>query len=443
MKNAIVSSADAVAIADTRDRRSLRMRTGALSLLAGAALLLGTFLGCSEELDEVAEVAGVEEVEEVDAPLKIGALLVNSETQTEAALDRLRALQLAVAHVNEAGGALGAPVEVVEGDTADIENETRRLIEEEGVHAIVGPASSAHALLVVDAAAPEGVLVVSPVASSPLLTANDDRDLFFRTLLSDAAQGPALAQLARERGFDNVGLIYRDDAWGQGLADAFQQAWTGAVTAVPSPADETLDSYMGLIKESAEGGAQALVLLAFSTEAPVILRESLESGTYDQFLFGDALRWSGLAAAVGRPGLANMYGTASGTSHESAPAVALDAAFRAKYGKDPAATYVKETYDAAIAIMLAAEKAWSASGTVIRDELREVGSAPGEPVLAGPDGVALALSIIRDGDEIDYEGAASSMDWDENGDLSQGHIVIWRFTADDGIEDVEVLPYER
>ena len=408
-----------------------RMAGVALALAAGVVLLAGALAACGNGNDN--EVT----------PLKIGVMLVNSETQTDTALDRLRSFKLAVKHVNEAGGVFGRPVETAEGDTLNPEGEARRLIDEEGVHVIVGPNSSADSLLVIEYAAPAGILVISPSASSPLLTVNEDRDLFFRTVLSDVAQGPALAQLTRERGFDNVGVIYRDDAWGLGLADAFRQAWTGGVTVVASPAGGVQESYQDLIEQSAQGGAQALVLLTFWHEAVVILTEALESGLYDRFLFGDALRRAGLVEAVGGGRLAGMYGTVSGPSHENASTIAWDAAFHDEYGEGTESTYVKETYDATVAVALAAEAAGSVQGMAIRDELRGVGSAPGEQVLPGPEGIARAMSIVRDGGDVDYEGASSSIDWDENGDLKQGYIGIWRFTADDGIEDVEVIPYER
>ncbi len=403
-------------------------RLVALALATGLALLVSALTACGEGREVT--------------PLKIGVMLVNSETQTETALDRLRAFKLAIKHVNAGGGVFGRPVEFAEGDTLNPEAEARRLIEEEGVHAIVGPNSSADSLVVVGVAAPASVLVISPSASSPLLTLNEDRDLFFRTALSDVAQGPALARLTRERGFDNVGVIYRDDAWGTGLAEAFRQAWTGDVVLIASPA-ELRESYLDLLEESARGGAQALVLLTFWPEAEVILPEALASGLYDQFVFGDALRRAELAAAVGGGRLAGMYGTASGPSHDSASTVTWDAAFRDEYGEGTEASYVKETYDAAIAVMLAAEAAGSAGGLAIRDELRGVGSAPGERVLPGLDGLAQALGIIRDGGDVDYEGAANSIDWDTNGDLRRGYIGIWRFTRDDEIEDVEITPYER
>ena len=268
------------------------------------------------------------------------------------------------------GGVLGRPVEFAEGDTLHPEAEARRLIEEEGVHAIVGPNSSADSLLVIEVAAPADVLVISPSASSPLLTRHADRDLFFRTALSDVAQGPALARLTRERGFDNVGVIYRDDAWGRGLAEAFGHAWTGDAVLVVSPT-ALRESYRDLLEESARGGAQALVLLTFWPEAEVILPEALASGLYDQFVFGDALRRAELAAAVGGGRLAGMYGTGSGPAHDTPSAVAWDTAFRNAYGEGTTASYVKETYDAAIAVMLAAEAAGRAGGLAIRDGIRD------------------------------------------------------------------------
>ena len=140
----------------------------AWALAAGAALLAGALAACGDDRDV--------------APLRVGVMLVNSETQTETSLDRLRSVRLAVGHVNAAGGVFGRPVEVVEGDTLNPGEEARRLIEEEGVHAIVGPNSSADSLVVVGVAAPAGVPVVSPSASSPLLTLNEDRDLFFGSL---------------------------------------------------------------------------------------------------------------------------------------------------------------------------------------------------------------------------------------------------------------------
>ena len=115
----------------------------------------------------------------------------------------------------------GVSADATQGPSVAVEA-ARRLVEVEGVHAIVGPNASSAALPVSrSVSATLGIPTISPSATSPQLTDVEDNGYFFRTALSDAAQGPVLAQVTRGRGFDNVGLIYQDDAYGKGLAAAF------------------------------------------------------------------------------------------------------------------------------------------------------------------------------------------------------------------------------
>ncbi len=400
-------------------------------LLGGAALLLaGALAACGGD-------------EEQPGPLKIGLMLSFGDSPSETTLGRQRAFELAIKHINEGGGVFGQPVAIAVGDASAAGGpaaEARRLIEEEGVHAIVGPSSSADSLLVIEVTGPAGIPAISPSASSPRLTAASDRDFFFRTVLSDVAQGPVLAQLALDRGYERVGLLYRDDAWGQGLATTFQEAWTGELTAVPVAPDQ--ESYLSELEQSASGSPEALVLITFGTEGAIIVAEAIEAGLYDQFVFGDALRRPELIDTIGGAHLSGMYGVAGAHLRDTAAAQTWEAAALAEYGEVPELTYIRQTYDATIAIALAAQAAGSIEGAAIRDELRAIGSAPGETVIAGPEGVAEALRILRDGGEVDYQGAAGTVDWDENGDLVRGAVAIWRFTAEGTIEDVDVVVYE-
>ena len=108
----------------------------------------------------------------------------------------------------------------------------------------------------------------------------------------------------------------------------------------------------------------------------------------------------------------------------------------------PTFAYVAEAYDATIALALAAQAAGDVDGATMRDRLRAIGSAPGEVVIAGPEGIASALRILSEGGEIDYEGASATMDWDDNGDLRRGHIGVWRFMEDEKIEELETVSFE-
>ena len=376
--------------------------------------------------------------------LKIGLLMDFSSGSTEVLRDRRRAFELAIEHVNGGGGVFGLPVKVAFGDTtADPEKAVaaaRHLVEVDGVHAIVGPNASVNALAVAERViGPAAIPTVSFSATSPALTAVADNDFLFRTALSDVSQGPVLARLARERGFDNVGLLYIDDAWGRGLAAAFEAAWDGPLKAVPVDRGET--GFLSALRESASGGAQALVVIAFEAAALAMVREALDDGLYDSFVFGDAAKRASLVRSLGGARLGNMYGTGPASAPESAASAAWEAAWVAKYGALPVLAYVKEAYDATIALALAAQAAGRLDGAAIRDRLRAVGSSPGTIVNAGPSGVADALRILAEGGEIDYEGASGSIDWDGNGDLRRGHIGVWRFTEDERIEEVRAVAF--
>ena len=380
------------------------------------------------------------------AALRIGLLLDLSSGSAEVARDRRRAFELAIGHVNGGGGVFGLPVTAAVADaTADPEKAVaaaRRLVEVEGVHAIVGPNASASALPVAERAiGPAAIPTVSFSATSPELTAVADNDFLFRTALSDVSQGPVLARVARERGFDNVGLVYIDDSWGRGLAGAFEAAWDGPVRAVPVDRGQT--DFLTALRASASGGAQALVVIAFETAALTMVREAIDNGLYDSFVFGDAAKRPSLVRSLGGDRLGNMYGTGPASAPESAASAAWEAAWVAEYRSLPVLAYVKEAYDATIALALAAQAAGRLDGAAIRDRLRAVGSGPGTVVNAGPNGIADALRILAGGGEIDYEGASGSMDWDGNGDLRGGHIGIWRFTEDERIEDVRVVAYRK
>ena len=400
-----------------------------LALGAAAALLGGSLAACG----------GGDEGE----ALKIGLLVSLGDEPSQTSIARRQAFELAIKHVNEGGGVLGRDVELAVGDTSlGAAEEAQRLVREEGVHAIVGPSSSANSLLVIRAVLGSYVIpIISPSASSPRLSVAVDGDLFFRTVLSDASQGPVLAQLTERLGFTNVGVIYRNDAWGQGLSAAFADAWEGTITSVSVEPDQP--SYLDALRQSALKEPEALVLLTFGAEGEIIAREAIENGFYDQFLFGDALRRPELIEAIGTEHLGGMYGVAGAHEHGTPAADAWEAAVREEFGEVSGFTYIREAYDAAIVIALAAEAAGTVEGLGIRDHLRVVASGPGEVVVAGPAGVARALAILRDGGAIDYDGPSGTIDWDENGDVTSGTVGVWRFTEAGGIEDVEVVVYEQ
>ena len=420
-------------------KRNTQVRKKSIRLCVVLLLAVNSLLAIASGCD------GASKEQPAATPLRIG-LLLNFTGSPEASEDRKRAFDLAVQHINEGGGVLGIPVESVVADATQDPSVAvavaRRLVEVEGVHALVGPNASSAALPISQSISGTlGIPTISPSATSPQLSDVEDSGYFFRTALSDAAQGPVLARVTRDRGFDNVGLIYQNDAYGQGLAATFEESWDGTLRVVSVDTSQT--SYLSELAQSADSGAQTLVVIAFEGQALSIVREAIDEGVYTQFVFGDAAKRESLVREIGGEKLGGMYGTAGASPPDNTATAEWEAAFIAEYGELPVLAYVKETYDAVIALALAAQAAGSVDGAAIRDHLREIAGPPGRTVPGTPTGIADGLSLLAQQHEIDFDGASGTLDWDDNGDLRRGHIGTWRFTSDERIEELDAVFYEN
>jgi ABC-type branched-subunit amino acid transport system substrate-binding protein len=384
-----------------------------------------------------AQAGSSAKAQDAAAPLKIGALFPFSGDLSDFGPAFLDAANLAVNEINAGGGVNGQPMSLVQGDSAtspqQAVEEARRLIDLEGVPAIVGPAGSGEALPVVESVAgPAGVLVISSSATSPALTIAKDNDFFFRTTISDAAQGVVMADLAREQGYQTACVFYVNNAYGQGLSDAFSNRFTaegGTVTA-KVPHEQEQASYASELSTCTADNPDVMIAMAYPESGRIFLRELAESGNAPNIIFSDGLKSSDMFAELGWDVFANSYGTAAGTT-ETESGAAFDKAWQAAYGEVPSYPYLRETYDAVYLIALAAEKADSVDATAIRDALRDIANPPGETVNPGTEGWQAAVTALGAGDDINYEGAAGPVDFDEHGDVSKGTIVIWQVKGEE------------
>ena len=103
--------------------------------------------------------------------------------------------------------------------------------------------------------------------------------------------------------------------------------------------------------------------------------------------------------------------------------------FKAEFGSIPAVPFISNTYDATAVIGLAAYaarvKGLALTSPNIKDHLRQVANPPG--TFIGPGQFKLAFELLKQGKDINYEGASGSVDFDDNGDVV-APIEIWRFS---------------
>ncbi|MFW5654651.1 MAG: ABC transporter substrate-binding protein [Roseicyclus sp.] len=319
--------------------------------------------------------------------------------------------ELAVAEVNESGQFLdGTTVSTVRGDSTCVDASAatatgERIITAEGVDGIVGAmCSGATTAILTNVAVPNGMVMISPSATSPALSTIEDDGLFFRTAPSDARQGVVMGEIIMERGIDEVAVTYTNNDYGQGLADSFARAFEeagGTVTLVAAHEEDRAD-YSAEVGALASAGGEALVVAGYvDGGGSGIIQAALDSGAFDTFVFPDGMVGQALIENFGSD-IDGSFGQFPGTDSEG---VSIYYSMAEEEGYDGTSAFSKEAYDAAALILLAMQAAGSSSPGDYAEHVMDVANAPGEQILPGE--LGRALELLAAGEEIDYVGASS------------------------------------
>ncbi len=319
--------------------------------------------------------------------------------------------ELAMAEVTTSGLLFGgASVTSIRGDSTCVDSAAaqaaaERLITADGVNGIMGAdCSGVTGSILANVAMPNGMVMISPSATSPGLSTAEDNGLFFRTAPSDARQGVVMSEIIMERGIDTVALTYTNNDYGQGLADAFATAFTemgGTVTLSAAHEDGRAD-YSAEVGALAAAGGQALVVAGYVDQGGSgIVRAALDTGAFETFVFPDGMVSQALIDNFGSE-IDGSFGQNPGTDSEGA---ALYQAMATEAGYDGTSPFSAESYDAAALIMLSMAAAGSRNPADYAGMVMDIANAPGEQILPGQ--LGHALELIAAGTDIDYVGASA------------------------------------
>ncbi|MCZ6763696.1 MAG: ABC transporter substrate-binding protein, partial [Alphaproteobacteria bacterium] len=289
---------------------------------------------------------------------KIGGLLPFTGDLAAFGKSTLSGIELAVAEVNAAGGVIGGRLELIVGDTETNPQAgviaAQKLAGVDGVSGIVGARASGVTIPVAQSvAAVSGVPMVSPSATSPVITGLADNDFLFRTTPHDAVQGVLLADLVTDQGIDRVAMLYRNDDYGKGLAEAFAVNYTGHITSIIGyePGQPTYGAELS--QSAAAGEVEALVMISFPEEGIPILRRALEQGFFERFVFTDGMKANDVVEAIGQQYLETSFGTAQ-AAVESEGLELYRAHYEAIIGEIPDdRPFIENAYDGTILLALA------------------------------------------------------------------------------------------
>ena len=336
----------------------------------------------------------------------------------------------AIDAINKAGGVNGAPVTQINVDesdsSTDVASQSVDSLIAKGATAVVGAASTSNSLNVLDKVTSNGLVMVSPSNTGPVMTTVEDNGLYFRTAPSDALQGLVLADKASKDGKTNIAVIARQEPYGQGLAKAFIDNFTAAGGTVAGgdaiyydPAATSFEAEVSKIKAAKP---DAVVVVSYD-EGAKIVQEMIKQGVgpQDVQLY---LVDGNLSATAYKDFEKDVMKGTIGTRPAGADVTKFNDELKKFDPNLKDVIYGAESYDAATIIALAAQAAGCADGKAIAAKMLDVVGNGGEKCTNYAD----CAKLLAAGTDVDYEGQSGPLDMTSIGDLSSATITINEYT---------------
>jgi branched-chain amino acid transport system substrate-binding protein/neutral amino acid transport system substrate-binding protein len=424
----------------------------------GAIALLVALAACQAEAPPSDPDAEGDESTESSTPdatgdgLKIGTVLPITGDLAQYGGPMQDSVSLLVDTVNACGGALGQPVTLIseDGQTEPSAGASAmtKLAEVDQVAGVIGAAASSVSSATVDIAVRNEVVQISPSSTSPVFTeralAGDFDGFWFRTAPPDTFQGTALAGLAQDNGYETVAVLAINNDYGNGLVESFSSAFKDLGGAIANDDEPTLyppdaTTFDSEVIEAFSGDPDAVMVVAYPETGSLILKSAYEQGFLDgsvDVILTDGMKDDSVAELVGTtPDGAYIIEGVIGTAPSSGgPGLeAFKEIYTTEFDRDPA-VFDPNSWDAAALIILAAEAAQANTGAEIKAFISEVANAPGQEV----SDVCEALELVRSGEDINFQGASSTVDLDAQGDVA-GSYDIWTIGEDGAIEVIDTV----
>lgn len=363
-----------------------------------------------------------------DGVLTLGTLFPTTGASSFLARAQDAGVELAVREINEAGGVNGEKVVVYHRDSGDAttqkaEESLADLVEKKA-DVIIGPSSSVLAERILPKVIEAGMTMISPSATSPVLSTLPDDGRLFRTIPSSSLQGVALAEIAGKD--KKVALLYYSDAAGREVHDILASALDDAGN--PLVVDEGFTETTNVVDRmiTAVKNADPDMVVLLSPFSAMARNKELLTRLAAEKLAGPRLWLTSQNLADYSQALpAGTLKDANGILEGFDP----DEAFRKRIkSADPAVTdfrYAAEAYDATILAALAAISAKDDSGSAVARALTDVSSGGIKCTSFGE-----CLDVLRTMPDIDYDGVSGPIAFDKHGDVRSAVFGLYRYSAE-------------
>ncbi len=292
-------------------------------------------------------------------------------------------------------------------DPAQAATNARRMVADPQVMAAIGPQMSGAGKAMAPILSEGDLAIITPSSTNPDITNPKFADqfrpagkaIYFRTVTTDAFQGPNMANFMAEKlGAKSVYVLDDSGAYGVGMADAFQQQATAKGMKVlgrdrldPKAADynAVLTKIKSLNPDAIYYGGVGQAGVKLAKQAYDIMPKAIKAG-------GDGVYGASFLSGAGFPAVEGWYATIA-SPHLAGDTKAAEFVkdYTGKFGEAPG-DYAITAYDAGLVVIDAIRRVAASGKPVTRDAVRDAIQTAKTPTIQG------VVAFDANGDLLDH-----------------------------------------
>ena len=340
-------------------KKSLQLACAVL----GATLLSSVFAGCGSK--------------ESGDTIKVGANFELTGNVANYGNATIEGLQLAIDEANEAGGVGGKKIELVSVDdkseAAESINAATKLISDDDVKVIVGPATTGLVLAETQTATDAKVPIIAPCATSPEATVENGKvkPYVFRSCFIDPQQGEVMATFAAKDLKAKTAVIYVDNSsdYSKNLAKVFKEKFeaAGGKVVMEEAFLQKDQDFKATLTKLKTANADVMFVPAYYEEVGKIVKQAREMGINSAILGTDGWDDTKVVDIAGADALNNTF-FSTHYSEKDAEVQGFIEAYKKKFNRAPN-VFAALGYDAGKMLVDALKRAGSGDTEKIREAL--------------------------------------------------------------------------
>ncbi|MGN0940538.1 MAG: ABC transporter substrate-binding protein [Selenomonadaceae bacterium] len=288
-------------------------------------------------------------------------------------------LALAIDEVNAAGGVNGKKITLVKADSkseaSEAANAATKLISDDKVKVLVGPATTGSVLAEVRIATDAKIPIIAPCATSPKVTVEDGKvqPYVFRSCFIDPQQGSVMAKFAQDNLKAKTAVVYVDSSsdYSKSLGQVFKQKFeeAGGKVLMEEAFLQKDQDFKATLTKLKTANADVMFVPAYYEEVGKIVKQAREIGITTPILGTDGWDDPKVADIAGKDALNKTYFSTHYSDKDESVKPFIDA-FNKKYGHAPN-VFAALGYDAGKMLIDAIKRAGSDDPAKITKALAE------------------------------------------------------------------------